>query len=584
MPFKDMKIISQYLIFATVFISTDLYSQVSQKAGKQVSFCPPLNIPLMISGNYGEIRSSHFHTGIDFKTGGVEGKEVLAADTGYIFRIAIQSGGYGRALYLRHPGERVTVYGHLRQFTPAVEKWVKEQQYQRKSFQVDLYPPDGRFSFGRCQLIAYSGNSGASGGPHLHFEIRDKSASVPLNVLKYDFPVPDGLKPKINWLSIYPLDDSSLVNGSYRNMLIRVSGSNGKYYPATNNIAVSGTIGFGIEAVDYLDNASNTCIPYSFELFVDGKRLSGFVLDSIPFSGSGYMNSHIDYAEEVRTGISIQKLFLDPNNHLSIYRDVLNRGMICFTDTLVHNIRIATGDAYRNRSELNFRVRSGPSGKRPPTIPVDPDVVALFRYDTLNVYEQPDVMIVVPRNALYRDIRFRFSRSTADSTEFSDMFNIHDVYTALYKSYVLSIKPRNVPPALYDKLMIASIGDKGTRVSHGGIYKNGYVTAQVRTFGRFFLALDTISPDIKPVSYIGTKKYTEGQALAFRISDGGSGIRKYTGYIDGQWALFEYDAKRDMLTYVVDGERLQKGRKHGLEIVVTDNLENVSRFTGSFYF
>ena len=155
-------------------------------------------------------RSTHFHAGIDIKTEQVEGKNVLAADSGYVYRIAVQSGGYGHALYLRHPDDRVTVYGHLRQFAPVVDNWVKDQQYRKKSFEVDLYPANWTVFFpGRARLIGFSGNTGSSGGPHLHFEIRDQSASIPLNVLKYDFPIKDEIKPRINWLSVYPLDDSS---------------------------------------------------------------------------------------------------------------------------------------------------------------------------------------------------------------------------------------------------------------------------------------------------------------------------------------------------------------------------------------
>jgi len=580
-----MKIILEYFFFVLVFISVQLYSQEAPKVLKYpAGLCPPLNIPLLLSGNYGEIRSTHFHGGIDLKTDQVEGKEVFAADSGYVYRIVVQSGGYGHALYLRHPDKRVTVYGHLRQFSPVVSYWAKEQQYHKRSFEVDLYPPVGQFTFRKGELIGISGNTGSSSGPHLHFEIRDHSAAIPLNVLKYDLPIQDGIKPRINWLSVYPLDGNSQVNGLDRNTLIQVSGSNGKYAAVTDDISVAGNIGFGIETVDYLNNTSNPCSPYMISLFKEEELLFRFVLDSIPFSLTGYVKSHVDYAEKMRSGKNIQKLFLDPNNRLPIYKVAVNRGVIHFSDTLLYNMCIAVSDAYGNESKLKFRVRS--AGYIPLSVNMqdDSNVVAEFKYDSLNVFEEPDIRVVLPRNALYRNIRFRFSRETSDSTGLSDIFNVHEVFTPLSKSCVVSIKPKNICPKLQSKVLLASMDEKGQWINQGGNFKNGFVTAQVKTFGRFIIAVDTINPEIIPVKFIPDKNYAEGQVISFRITDKGSGISKYAGYIDKRWALFEYDGKNDLLTYTMDGKRLEKGRFHKFEIMVTDERDNVARFAGGFYF
>jgi hypothetical protein len=208
--------------------------------------------------------------------------------------------------------------------------------------------------------------------------------------------------------------------------------------------------------------------------------------------------------------------------------------------------------------------------------------VGEFRYDTLNVLEEPDILIVIPRNTLYNNIKFRFSREMSDSTQLSDVFNIHDVYTPLNKSIVISIKPRDLRPELQCKALLASIDEKGQWISQGGNYKNGFVTAQVNTFGRFFIVVDTINPEIVPVNFTSGKTYTEGQVMSFQITDKGSGIRKYDGYIDNRWALFEYDEKNDLLTYTIDGKRLDKGNMHKLEIIITDNRENISRFRSRF--
>jgi murein DD-endopeptidase MepM/ murein hydrolase activator NlpD len=578
-----MKFISEFFFFVLVFISAQLHPQENPNARKNTAgLCPPLNIPLYLSGNYGEIRSTHFHAGIDFKTEQVEGKEVFAVDSGYIYRLVVQPGGYGHALYLRHTDNRITVYGHLRQFLPGVDAWVKDHQYHKKSFEVDLYPRINQFTYRKGELIGYSGNSGSSGGPHLHFEIRDHSGAIPLNVMKYEFPIQDGIKPKINWLSVYPLDNSSQVNGLNRNILIQVSGSNGKYAAAIDDISVTGNIGFGIETVDYLNNTSNPCSPYMISLFKEEELLFRFILDSIPFSHTGYVKSHVDYAEKLRSGKNIQKLFLDPNNRLPIYKVAVNQGIIHFSDTLLHKMCITVSDAYGNESDLKFRVRSAAYFPFPRSAQDDSNIVAEFHYDTLNVFEEADVRIVIPRFALYNNIRFRFSREPSDSTALSDIFNIHDVFTPLNKSYVVSIRPKNLDPKLFGKVLLTGMDEKGQWISQGGNYKNGFVTAQVRNFGRFILAVDTLNPEIIPVNFIPGKEYAEGQVLSFRIRDKESGISKYAGYIDKHWALFEYDEKKDLLTYTVDGKRLERGRAHKLEIIITDNRDNVTRFTVGF--
>jgi murein DD-endopeptidase MepM/ murein hydrolase activator NlpD len=580
-----MQFILQFLIFAGVFDNYQVLQDSIKDSGKPVYFVSPLNIPLYLAGNYGEIRSAHFHGGIDIKTQQVEGKTVVAADSGYVFRVAVQSGGYGHALYLRHPSGLVTVYGHLRQFAPQVDAWVKAQQYRKKSFEVDLNPEPDQFVFRKGETIGISGNTGSSGGPHLHFEIRDKSASIPLNGLKYSFPIKDLVKPKIEWLCIYPLDDSSTVNGLNRKILLPVSMLKNNLYIKANNPSVSGNIGFGIVTYDLLSNSLNKCEPYSMSVYKDSILHFRCVIDSIPFSQTGYVASMIDYEEKVLNGRTIQKLFVEPNNNLPIYKKAINRGVISFSDSMEHNIVISVADVYGNQSDLLFKVHSsgfkGPVASLPKN---DTNIVARFYYDSLNVYETPEVRVVVPRDALFDNIGFRFARTETDSGKYSPIFSVHKEEIPLKKSIVVSIKPRNLPPSLRSKAGITGIGAKGNVISRGGTYKHGYITAQVKSFGRFYVTVDTVVPVIKPSGFRQGGKYTDGQVMSFRIRDYGSGIAKYSGYIDQEWALFEYDGKNENLFYRIDGEKLQKGKTHKVEVIVSDNRENFTRFESTFYY
>ena len=577
-----MQKISQFLVLLTAFITNTGFSQ-NINNNKKTLFSPPLDIPLLLSGNYAEIRSTAFHAGIDIKTQQVEGKNVLAADDGYISRIAIQSGSYGKAVYMKHPGGLVTVYGHFSSFAPELEKYVTDQQYLKKSFTVDLYPEPGRFTFKKGELIGLSGNTGNSGGPHLHFEIRDESSTIPLNVLNYELPITDNIPPTIGWLAVYPVDRQNKIIGGNNELLIKTEGTGNRFTVSPAVIPVNGNIAFGIESYDYLNNSANSCTPYTIELLLDNKQIYFCRFDSIPFSMMNYVKSHIDYGEKVKSGKVIHRLFVEPNNRLKIYKVAVNRGIISITDTRVHNVLINVTDTYGNRSVLQFDIRNTGEVNTQFKDEQRNNVVSKFTYSASNSFENDSVRIMIPANALFDDLDFMY-RHIPDSNNIKDIYQIHNEYIPLLNSYILSIKPFNVPTSLLNKSYIAILGNDNTSSSQGGEYHNGYITTQTRLFGKFYLATDTISPAINPLRFRNNSTYSEGDTISFKITDDQTGVRSYNGYIDNQWSLFEYDGKNDLLFYKIDGERLQHNVLHSLEVIVTDNKDNVNRYTGSFRF
>ncbi len=241
-----------------------------QSFGQSTSlFHPPLKIPMYLSGNFGEIRSDHFHSGIDIKTQGSTGHHVFAIESGYVSRIKVQANGYGKSIYLAHPDGHTSVYGHLDRYREDVEAYVKEQQYRRKSHQLDLYLEPGDFKVEKGAFIAYSGNSGGSMGPHLHFEIRTANQH-PTNVLEYGFPIKDNIAPRFKGLYIYPLEKNARVNGSSEKQFFELVIDQGIYtIPWGTRIEVEGKIGIGVEVYDYLNGASNRCGVYTLEGFVE---------------------------------------------------------------------------------------------------------------------------------------------------------------------------------------------------------------------------------------------------------------------------------------------------------------------------
>ncbi len=572
------------LLACCLLIACGTFMHAAGQGTRVPALAAPLDFTLLLSGNYGEIRSTHFHTGLDFKTEQVEGKHVRSVLDGQVIRIKVQSSGYGKAIYIQHEGGLVTVYGHLSLYMPEVENYVKDNQYRLKSYEVDLFPEAGRFVYKKGQQIGYSGNTGNSSGPHLHFEIRDAATSVPLNVLNFGLPVRDKTPPKIYWLGVYPLGKDSRINGRNEKYITQVIPRNGNYMIRDTSIQLTGDIGFGIETYDYLDGSSNACSPLTTLLAVDGDTLCLYTLDSIPFDMALTVNSHIDYEEKLKTGKVIQKLYQDPNNPLKIYKVAPGRGVFRFDDLSAHRIFVSVTDAYGNNSVLDFNVRSVPPDQVTPGTVPDSSGLVTFNYDSLNVFESEGVRLVVPRNALFRNIEFTYARLTAPEESLSDTFAIHNEYDPLFKSIILSIRPKHLADGTYDKVFMARTGNNGKYIPAGGSFGNGYVTAQVSSFGKYFLVVDTAGPQITPVSFRGGGQYQEGETISFRITDDESGIGGYTGHIDGKWALFEYDAKNNLIFYSMDKERLEKGRSHRLEIMVTDERNNMSHFISSFFY
>lgn len=579
-----MQSVSKFLLLSGIFLTIAVFPNTfAQNPFKNTQFVSPLDIPLYLSSNYGEYRSGRFHAGVDFKTQGEENKNVYAADSGYIYRIVVMAASYGNALYIKHPSGFITLYGHLNRFEPSVERYVKEQQYKKKSFTVDLYPEPERFVLRKKQFIGLSGNTGMSFGAHLHFEIRDRSGAIPLNPLQYGFDVKDRTRPEIRWLMVSPLDTGSVVNGSREKLTLQCINSGRKNGVNPDTIDVWGNIGLGIETYDFLDNSSNQCGPAYVELTVDGKPIVVCLIDSISFNSGSYFYSFYDYGEMQKSGRKIQKLYIDPNNKLSIYKLALNRGILSMNDSRSHPVKILVKDTHGNESMLEFTLRSIKAGNLPRAIP-DSFVVNRFYYDSLNIYENQNVRIAVPNDALFDHIDFRYFEEKNDSFRYSLVHKVHDRFTPLLRPYVLSIRSNEIPDSLRHKSLIASRGGNGSLISQGGEYANGYVTTEVRTFGTFIITVDSVAPEIRPVNFTSAGRYGPGQKLSFTIKDTLSGINKYTGLIDGKWALFEYDLKNDLLSYRIDSDRLTRGKQHDLVIIVTDNKGNTGRFKSSFFY
>ena len=570
------------LLFKIYLFSILLFSTLNDLPKDRTIFKPPLRIPEFLSSNFGELRADHFHSGLDIKTQGVTGKEVVAAADGYIYRIGVAPGGFGNALYIKHPNGYSTVYGHLDRFIPKVEEYVKTRQYENKSFTVTLFPSKDEFPVKQGELIAYSGNSGGSGGPHLHYEIRKSDSEEPVNPLLFDFGIADNIKPVFEKLVIYPVNRFTSINNRNSIRKINVTGSRGSYSIAPENeITINGLAGFGIKAFDMMNDSPNKYGIYSIELYIDSTLIFRYVMDAFPFAESRFVNSHIDYETFMKENIYIERTYVLPGDRLSAYRSDPERGIFNFKDHKRHSAKIIISDANNNKSSLSFSIKPD-SGIRQAQDETSDQNLTVMPYNKTNRFNSENVSVVIPSGALYDTLNFLYKKVTGTKDMLSDVHYIHNKLTPVQKAFTLSIKPRLIPSGMESKMLIVQLDDDQKKIAANSKWTEGFLTADVMSFGRYFIGIDTIAPYITANGLVNGVNVSDRKEIRIRIKDDLSGIKSYVPVIDGKWALFEYDQKNEVLIYKFDARRITKGAKHDLSLTVTDNKDNSSNFSCSF--
>jgi hypothetical protein len=554
---------------------------------KEVTFHAPVDIPMYLSGNFGEIRSTHFHTGIDIKTQGKTGFKIYSIDEGYISRIKIQAGGYGNAIYITHPNGYTSVYGHLKSFRDDLQSYTLNSQYSKSKFEINLFPPKDKFRVKKGEWFALSGNSGRSGGPHLHFEIRDTRSEHPLNPLLFNFDIKDNIQPKIHRLAVYPMQEDSRVNGLKQEIFFKPSKSIGTYvFPQDDTIQVWGEIGFGISANDYLNGSSNRCGLYTIELWIDSTKVYESRLDELDFGELRNVVSHIDYKTKRKKGITIQKSFIDPNNQLSIYSDLpANSSAMFREDEKVSDILYVLKDAHGNKTEFSFHVKTA-KPELHSMISQRNIYVQAMPYIQSNLFVAEGIEILFPEKCFFSDLFFNYTKSDDKQGFYSPVHHVHNESTPLLKYYEIQLKADSLPDYLKQKALLAYVDTSGgnNRISSmGGSLKNDVLKARIRDFGSFAICVDTIAPEIKPLNIFNGKRMNKLDKISFKISDDLSGIKSYSATIDGSWVLFRHDAKKDHIYYLFSDHKIDRGIEHHIVLEVTDEKNNQSHYNGKFW-
>ena len=534
----------------------------------------PLNRNLQLTGNFGELRTNHFHTGLDFRAS--IGTPVYAVDSGYVSRVFVGAGGYGNALYITHPSGETSVYAHLDSFAPHIAEEVTRRQYLLKYYAVDLLFGHDDIKVERGELIAYTGNRGSSGGPHLHFEIRETETENPIDPLIYlKDKIRDTRPPKIK--SVLIKQYSGVENNFGEKIKIDVLSKNGEKTQA--KVKAWGEIMLGVKAYDYMDGMSNIYGVHYVKLYKDNVLIYSSHIDTLSFNTGRQINTYIDREEWMKNNSLFMMSYISQGNTLNFYDDcvVNERGVVTIDEERIYKFRYQVSDYYGNSDEYTFEIEGDKS--------LELSISDLTKVSRNQEYEldTEQFKITIPSESIYNDYIPQYEKSSKiENGNYSVIHTIEPYYAGVDKTCNISIKIDCDTIDDKTKYYIASLNSVGKnrgKVSQEyiSIYKNGWLSTSVKTLGQFVVKTDLNKPTIK---YLGI---SNGE-IQFKITEKESGIKYFSGYINGEFVLFTYDIKDKIARYKIDRTKIKSDVSHNIKFEVIDNCGNTSIYTGTIIY
>ena len=546
------------IIILFLFFSKPIFSQVKINN----NFRSPIGIPIALSGNFGELRSNHFHTGIDIKTNGTINYKVYSIGSGYVSRVNISHWGYGKAIYIDHPNGYTSVYAHLDHFPEKIEKIIRKEQYNLKTETLTYYLDSLAIKVEEGEVIAYSGNTGGSSGPHLHFEIRETISEHPINPQLFNFSIPDNKSPIIDKLKLYVFD-SQEFSPNFKEKYFNLIRKENQFFLKYDSVISlkKGFFGFGLKAFDNYDNSNNKCGIYSIEMLVDGQLKYELFFDEIDFETNREINIHKDFKAYQNKREKTHKLFIHPKNGLQIYNRELGNGLLCFEDTLLHKIKILVKDLNKNSSELNFYVQN--------ELPKSCDNYLENSKPFINKFYSLDsqMVITIDSNSLFDNI-------VIEPVIKEDVYTFKNKIIPVKSNFILAIKLNDNQLNNADKIFIGYFTKNGNISNKNGLVSNGFISAELNSFRDYKIFLDNSPPIIKHA--INNMQKNNNEELIFTIIDSKSGVDLYNVFIDDNWVLSKYSYKNNKLNVHLDKYSNILPGKHRCRVEALDELKNKS--------
>lgn len=555
------------ILLISLFIN-DLKSQSNQNF--------VMDLPINLSGTFGELRTNHFHSGIDIKTNRREGLNIYSYEKGYISRIQVSTYGYGKAIYITHPDGKTTVYAHLSKFSEKIQNYVKDIQYKRKKFAIKVYPKESEILIEKNEIIGYSGNTGSSSGPHLHFELRDKN-NMPVNPLKYrNIEIIDTIIPLLKGVYYKELkyNNGKLEDNYSRFKKIKfIENDNGKYL--TDTLYTNGVIGFGVNSFDLMNNSNNVYGLNKIITKINDSVNFKINFDKFSFDEWTYINTYVDYAYFKRTNDKIQKLYIENINPLNLYDRSLGDGALKLNDSknILINYKIILFDFNNNTTVINI-----------PIVFTDQTKEEIFqKKGNINIQNNLDKKIRLENYFVeFKKGTFDYNASLTIS-ESNNTINIDNDTIPLRKPFTIKYSLKNIDDSRKKYLYLGMKGPKNYHYFISNEKFNDSIIGHAKKLGKFKILTDSIPPDINFYNLKNDQWISNRKKLTIKINDNESGIKSFNGWINNKWILLEYESKKNMLTYDFEDKVNSNDSKNELVVSVKDNCGNVSMKKITFY-
>jgi len=549
-------ILKRFLII--LLISKILVSQ------EKNNFVVPLDIPLRLSGTFGELRGNHFHAGIDIRTQGREGFKIGSVKSGKINRIRVSTSGYGKALYIEHLDGTTSVYGHLKKFSPRIEAYVKEQQYLKETYTIQIFPKGNKLNIDQGEIIGYSGNTGGSNGPHLHFEIRNSKDQSPINPMLFPFKIEDTQRPQIKNFYLFTSNENDYIKKEYS--LIR---KNDSVY-STPTINTEGSIHVGLSLFDRQDFSFNKNGIYKASVLLNGKEKFSFTMDTISFNDSDKINLMIDYETLKKDKRRIQRFANIEDSDFSFVDSKKQNGELNIKPNNSYQLILKISDFKGNTSYVESYIL----GVSKLLLPKKKSI-SLMNPIMDYSYEFKSSSVYFPKEAFYKEV-------SVYSEQVGDTLKVGKDIIPLKKSFEVSFSIPKMDSLKSAQSFIAKIDSKGKFRFLSNKIKNGVLEGSSKTLGSFMILRDSVAPKIVPVNFKNKQWLTNYNFLKLKIDDDFTGIKSYRGELDGEWILLEYEPKNKTLIYDLNDLTSDKAL-HQLTIEAEDLVGNKTEYSIEFY-